>query len=193
VKVSVEQAAVNALGGWLALSLGQAVTVSTKWPEPSRKLPERAVTILRAGPSEDEPLDPIVVARVDTDAHTSMFTWRLRAVRQALQLDAWARHHAARDELLAELDIALNAGLGATLGVANADPLRHGVVVPLADGWTGTADCYFDRPDVFDSPDAATRSEYRATLRGWTEVDLTITAPSARLAVIRFLDLQAAS
>jgi hypothetical protein len=193
VKVSVEQAAVNALGSWLSRSLGALVAVSTKWPEPSRKLPERAVTVLRAGPPEGEPLDPIVVERVDTTAHSSMFTWRLRAIRQPLQLDVWTRHHAVRDELLAELDVALNAGMGATLGAANADPLRHGVVVPLADGWTGTADCFFDRAELSDSPDAATRSEYRATLRGWTDVDLTITAPSARLVVVRFLDLQSAS
>jgi hypothetical protein len=193
VKVTVEQAAVNALGSWLRRALGPDVAVSTKWPEPSTKLPPRAVTILRAGPPEDEPLDPIAVARLDTGPHTSMFTWRLRALRQPLQLDVWARHHPARDELLADLDVALNAGMGATLGVANADPVRHGVVVQLADGWTGTADCFFDRPELTDSPDAATRSEYRATVRGWTDVDLTITAPSARLAVVRFLDLQSAS
>lgn len=192
-KVSVEQAAVNALGSWLSRALGPGVVVSTRWPEPSKKLPERAITILRAGPPEGEPVDPIVVGRADTGPHTSLFTWRLRALRQPLQLDIWARHHAARDEMLAELDVSLNVGMGATIGAASADPVRNGVVVALGDGWTGTADCYFDRPDVFDSPDAATRSEYRATARGWTDVDLTITAPSARLAVIRFLDQQSAS
>jgi hypothetical protein len=193
MKVSVEQAAVNALGSWLARALGPAVAISTRWPEPTKKLPERAVTILRAGPPEGEPVDPIVVGRVDTAEHTSLFTWRLRALRQPLQLDVWARHHAARDELLAELDVALNTGMGPTVGVANADPVRHGVLVPLDDGWTGTADCYFDRAEVFDSPDGATRGEFRATVRGWTDVDLTITAPSARLAVVRFLDLQSVS
>jgi hypothetical protein len=191
VKVSVEQAAVNGLARWLEGSLGGDVRVSTQWPEPSQKLPARVVTILRAGAPDEEPLDPIVVARVDTgtSSPTSVFTWRLRALRQPLQLDVWARHAAARDDLLCRLDEALNAGMRATLGVQNADPFRHGVVVPLADGWTGTADCFFDRPEVADTPDAATRSEYRATIRGWAEVDLTLTAPSARLAVIRFLDL----
>jgi hypothetical protein len=191
VKVSVEQAAVNALASWLVRSLGSDVKVSTHWPEPSQKLPAKAVTILRAGAPDEEPLDPIVVARVDpgTSPPTSLFTWRLRALRQPLQLDVWARHAPARDDLLARLDEALNTGMGATLGALNADPFRHGVVVPLADGWTGAADCFFDRPEVNDTPDAATRSEYRATVRGWAEVDLTLTAPSARLAVIRFLHL----
>jgi hypothetical protein len=101
----------------------------------------------------------------------------------------WTKHAAARDDLLARLDEALNTGMGATLGVTNADPVRHGVVVPLADGWAGTADCFFDRPEVNDTPDAATRSEYRATVRGWAEVDLTLTAPSARIAIIRFAGL----
>jgi hypothetical protein len=192
-KVSVEQAAVNALGSWLARALGPAVAISTKWPEPSKKLPDRAVTILRAGPPEGEPVDPIVVGRVDTGPHSAMFTWRLRAVRQPLQLDVWTRHHAVRDELLAELDVALNTGMGATLGIANADPVCNGVVVPLGDGWSGTAYGFFDRAELADSPDAATRHEYRASVRGFVDVDLNITAPSARLAVIRLLDLQSAS
>ena len=191
MNVSVEQAAINALAAWLARSLGSDTAVSTHWPEPSKKLPARAVTILRAGAPEEEPLDPIIVGRVATGPHTSLFTWRLRALRQPLQLDIWARHHAVRDDLLARLDVALNAGMGATLGVVNADPVRHGVVVPLGDGYAGTADCYFDRPEVFDTPDAALRSEFRATARGWAEVDLTVTAPSSRIAVIRFLDLSA--
>jgi hypothetical protein len=193
MKVTVEQAVVNALAKWLVRCLGSGVTVSAQWPEPTKRLPPKAVTILRAGPPDEEPLDPIVVARVDTGPHASLFTWRMRALRQPLQLDVWARHHAARDELLAELDEALNAPMSASIGAKNTDPVRHGVVVQLGDGWTGTADCFFDRPEVSDTPDAAARSEYRATLRGWADVDLTITAPSARLAVIRFLDLREAA
>ncbi len=187
MKVTVEQAAVNALGRWLTTSLGSDVVVSTQWPEPSKRLPPKAVTILRAGSPDEEPLDPIIVGRVDTGPHTSLFTWRMRAVRQPVQLDVWARHALVRDDLLARLDEALNQGLGVTLGTPGADPFRHGLVLPLADGWTGTADFYFDRPEVTDTPDAAARSEYRATARGWIEVDLTLTAPSARIAVIRFL------
>lgn len=189
MKITVEQAAINALGVWLQQALGDSVAVSTQWPEPTKKLPAKAVTILRAGAPEEEPLDPIIVSRIDTGAYTSIFTWRLRALRQPLQLDVWARHHAVRDELLASLDVALNKGIGATLRIQNADPFRHGVVLPLAHGWTGTADCFFDRPEVSDTPDAAARSEYRATLRGWAEVDLTLSAPSARIAVIQFKTL----
>lgn len=193
MNVTVEQAGINALATWLTNSLGTAAVVSTHWPEPSKKLPAKGVTILRAGAPEEEPLDPIIVGRADTGPHTSLFTWRLRALRQPLQLDVWAHHHAARDDLLARLDVALNAGMGASLGAASAEPVRHGVVLPLGDGYAGTADCYFDRPEVFDAPDAAIRSEYRATARGWMEVDLTVTAPGARIAVIRFLDLRARS
>jgi len=192
MKTTVEQAAVNALASWLTRTLPKGVVVSSTWPEPTKVLPQKAVTILRAGAPEEEPLDPIVVGRVDTGPGTSLFTWRLRALRQPLQLDVWTKHTAARDDLLARLDEALNAGMGATLGASNADPFRHGVVVPLADGWSGTADCFFDRPEISDTPDAATRSEYRATVRGWAEVDLTLSALSARLALIRFLDLQSA-
>jgi hypothetical protein len=190
MKVSVEQAAVSALGAWLTTALGRDIVVSTRWPEPSKKLPQKAITVLRAGPADEEPLDPIVVGRIDTGPHTSLFTWRMRALRQPLQLDVWTHHPRVRDDLLARLDVALNAGMGATVGAKNAEPVRHGVVVPLGDGWFGNADCFFDRPEVFDSPEAATRAEYRATLRGWADVDLTITAPSARLAIIRLRELR---
>ena len=85
--VTVEQAAINALGAWLARTLGAAVTISTQWPEPTKKLPAKAVTILRAGPPEEEPLDPIIVGRADTGPHTSLFTWRMRALLRSGTLE----------------------------------------------------------------------------------------------------------
>jgi hypothetical protein len=181
--VSVEQAAANALGRWLASQLPPAeVTVDTRWPEASVDMPAKAITILLAGPPEEEPLDPIVVAEAPIDATHAMFTWRISALRQPLQMDVWTRYDPDRDDLLARLRPLLNAGMRATLGAYNANPVRHGIVLPLADGWDGTADCFFDRPDRFDSPVAVQRCEYRAVYRGWADVDLTITAPSARLA-----------
>ena len=182
--VSVEQAAANALARWLVTALGDDVAVDTRWPEVGVDLPPRAITVLLAGPPEEEPLDPIVVDRVNTSPTEALFTWRMSALRQPLQLDVWACFDTERDDLKESLRRALHAGMRATLGAYNAMPFRHGVVVPIADGWTGYADCYFARPSVFDSPGAAARSEFRMTYRGWADVDLTETGPSARLAAL---------
>jgi hypothetical protein len=181
--VSVEQAAANALGRWLVSQLpASEVTVDTRWPEASVDMPTTGITILLAGPPDEEPLDPVVVADAPIDATHGMFTWRLAALRQPLQMDVWTRYDLARDDILARLVPLLHAGMRASVGAYNANPVRHGVLVPLSDGWDGYADCFFDRPQRFDSPGAVQRCEYRATYRGWADVDLTITAPSARLA-----------
>jgi hypothetical protein len=182
--VSVEQAAANALGAWLKVALGADVVVDTRWPDPGKKLAPRAVTILLAGPPEEELLDPVVVSRADTGPKTALFTWRMRALRQPLQLDVWAQSDLERDDLKQRLRSALNAGMGRTIGARNAMPFRHGVVVALSDGWTGFADCLFDRPLAIDTPDAVKRCEYRLTYRGYAEVDVTETGESPRIVVL---------
>ena len=129
-----------------------------------------------------------MVGRVDTGPHTSLFTWRLRALRQPLQLDVWTKHAPPATTCSPGSTRPSTPGWARPSARRTRIPCATASSCPLADGWTGTADCYFDRPEVNDTPDAATRSEYRATVRGWAEVDLTISAPSARIAVIRFLD-----
>jgi hypothetical protein len=184
--VSLEQAIANALARWLTIALGPDVTVDTRWPEPTTQLPPKAVTVLLAGPPDEEPLDPIVVGRFDTGPASARFTWRMRAMRQPLQIDGWSRYDLERDDLRQRLRTALNAGMGRTLGMVNAMPVGHGVVVPLADGWDGgVADCFFDRPHTIDTPDAVQRSEYRLTYRGWAEAMLTEVAESPRLVALR--------
>ena len=186
VVISVEQAAANALGRWLSSKLPpDEVTVNTRWPEASEDAPPKAITILLAGPPDEEPLDPVVVASAPLDGVRALFTWRVAALRQPLQMDVWTRYDLERDYLLARLVPLLHASTRDTIGERNANPVRHGVLVPLAaEGWDGYADCYFDKPDRFDSPGSAARSEFRAIYRGFADVDLTITAASARIARI---------
>ena len=129
----------------------------------------------------------MAVASAPLEGTRALFTWRVAALRQPLQMDVWTRYDLERDDLLARLVPLLNASTRDTIGERNADPVRHGVLVPLADGWDGYADCYFDKPDRFDSPGSAARSEFRAIYRGFADVDLTITAPSARIARIQLV------
>jgi hypothetical protein len=187
--VSIEQAVQNALARWLAREL-DGITVWDRWPEANVRLPAKAISVLRAGPRRDEALDPEPVARRDVEGmpRRSVFTWRMRACTQALQLDVWAKSDVARDDLLARLEPALNASKARsmpTLGLTNADPVEQGLALLLADGWSGFASYWFDEPAITDAPDAVQRSEYRATYRGWAAMQLTIDAESARVARAR--------
>jgi hypothetical protein len=156
--------------------------VHARWPEATTKLAPKTVSVLLAGPREDQFLDPIPIARVDTGQNRALFTWRVRACKQPLQIDVWATSHAARDDLVAQLEQALNVSETKSLGVSNADPVRQGVVLRLPEPWGGLSDFLFDSATANDSSDAAQRSEYRATARGSAWMDLTVQAESARLA-----------
>ena len=187
--VSIQQAAQNALALWLAREL-DGVTLWDRWPEANVRLPAKAVSVLRAGARRDEALDPEPIARRDVDGAPgrAIFTWRMRACTQPLQLDVWAHSDVARDDLLSRLEPALNASKARSLpslALANADPVEHGLTLLLADGWSGFAAYWFDEPAITDTPDAVQRSEYRATYRGTAMMQLTIDAESARLARAR--------
>jgi hypothetical protein len=70
--VSPQQAALNALALWLTSNLppyaplaargSQGVEVSDRWPDHDKRLPERAVTVLLAGPPREEGVQPEVTA-----------------------------------------------------------------------------------------------------------------------------------
>jgi hypothetical protein len=59
---SIEQAALNALAAWLRATLPTDVIVSDRWPDPDKALPQRAVTILRAGGPTETSTQPSVDA-----------------------------------------------------------------------------------------------------------------------------------
>jgi hypothetical protein len=104
-----------------------------------------------------------------------------------MQLDVWATSFAQCDDLLARLDDAMNAGIGATLsGVVNADPFRDGTLVALdpASGFDGFADFVFDGEEDDQTPAQSGRDEWRATLRGECAVNRTITKTLPRLAAM---------
>jgi len=186
MSVSIEQAAQNALARWLTREL-DGITVWDRWPEANVRLPAKAISVLRAGTRRDEALDPTPIAQRDIEGAPgrAVFTWRMRACTQPLQLDVWAHSDVARDDLLARLEPALNASKARSmpsLALVNADPVEHGLALLLADGWSGFVSYWFDEPSITDNPDAVQRSEYRATYRGWAAMQLTIDAASTHLA-----------
>lgn len=114
---------------------------------------------------------------------TRIFFWMVATCRQPVQLDVWAAYPAWRDDIQTRLEPLLNVDTLAALKPSR-DPTRNGVLLALADGWTGTADFQFSAPQVIQTADAQMRSEYRLMYRGTAEFLLTVRAQSARLAQI---------
>jgi len=185
--VSIEQAAANALAAFLTTQLS-GVTVSPYWPNPSTKLPSKAVTVVPVGRRRETDhlgdfirvvsseiiylLDDAGNSLVDDngepliDSKSKRYTYTVSAIEQPFQLDVWALTDPDRNDIVARLDEALSLGLGTTIGAASADPFRDGTLLALSDGFTGYVDFTFEGPTKDDSAEAASRSEYRATYSG---------------------------
>jgi len=114
---------------------------------------------------------------------TRIYFWMVATCRQPVQLDVWAAFPVWRDDIQARLVPLLNVDTIAAQKPAR-DPTRNGVLVALADGWTGTADFLFTAPRVIQTADAQMRSEYRLMYSGTAEFLLTVRAQSARIAQI---------
>lgn len=186
--VSIQQAAANALQAYLASKL-TGVSVEQRWPDPHKRLPSKAVTILLSGRRRERAIDSRMINATNVGGAQSTSTWQFAFCEQDLQIDIWAVHDVDRDDLIAQLDNLLNAGQSVIS--TNADPVAEGVVLQLADGWTanGTTtyvDFLFEGPNITDAPDAVQSSEFRGTIRGTASAMLTATATTARQAQIVF-------
>lgn len=181
--VSIEQAAVNALQAYLQTALGSSVKVSKRWPNPDKNLPPLAVTILPSGEPTRTFVQPQDISSVaGSDAGKRLYRWFVCESAQPIQLDCWATaHHAALDDLRAKVDAALMAG-----DRRDTYPIPGPVTLALltADGWTGTADFFFDGFTVLQTPDTEQQNEYRAMCAGQARVALYIDAETPRLARI---------
>lgn len=188
--VTIQQAARNALAKWLRTELapvrnGLGVVVEPRWFPKDVELPRYAVSIIDAGPREVEWTDPEILDQTLKGAAHVEVTWGLGYVTQRLQLDVWTPSDLELDDVVARLDIALNAGQR-PMGASNPDPVAVGVLVLLEDGWEGaTADLTFDAPETQHTPSSVNESEWRATYRGAASMRLAIKATSARMARVK--------
>lgn len=124
--------------------------------------------------------------RVNAHYAARYYHWRIRACELPLQLDVWGKYEKFRDEILADLEPALNVD-ATPARLDGGDPVRNGVLLSLQDGWEHTvADVLFDAPSLEDSEDAALTGTWRATYRGTADFNLLVRAQSARLARVVF-------
>jgi len=182
-QVSIGQACANALARWLQTTLSPDVTVFERWPDPNTKLPAKSVSVLRVGRRARMPAWQLDVAAVQVigNGPEAQIAYQLGGIEQAMQIDVWATSDAERDDILAQLDVVLYAGIDQTLGLPG-DPIRDGILLPLLDGFDGNnCDYWFDEPEIDDTPGAMQRSEFRATFFGEARTGLIVFArePSA--------------
>ncbi len=111
---------------------------------------------------------------------TRLYHWCIKACRQAVQLDVWATYEAVRDQIMAELEPALNCPTLTSSGVGDLD-MRSGVLVTLGDGWDGFADFDFESPSIENTPRSQGEGEFRATYRGHCEFELQISVQQPRM------------
>jgi hypothetical protein len=169
IPVSVSQAAANALAAWLTTSLDFSIVTYAFWPQAALK-PPRVVSVTKNG--RRRRLDVMNVnaeiARVAVDPTHAQITTAIGSFEVPLQLNVWAQTDPDREFIINSLDQVLNAGISQTLGIAGADVVRDGVLVPLlvSDAYVGNVDCWFDEPDYFDDTDAQQGLNMRATYSG---------------------------
>ncbi len=187
--VTITQACRNALAAWLTTELaptggGDGVVVEPRWFEVDRTLPARAISIIDAGPRRIEWTDPEQLIVTAGDPGFVDVTWGLGYIEQRIQLDVWAQSDVELDDIMARLDIALNAGQRALGGTStNVEPCAVGLLLALADGWApGTVDFTFDEPSTDQTADTANQGEWRAMYRGVALARLTQVATSPKLA-----------
>lgn len=163
----------------------QQVVVTTDWAEPGQELPPRSVVILCAGTRKDTRLIEEVMKRVNKTATSAEFTWSVKAFEQPLQLEALAMTSYERDLINRHLDRFLEMGPLFTLGAG--DIVRDGPLLELdaASGHEGRVDFTFDGPRDINDPVAAGEYQYRTIRSGQVDGELTFTATTARLALLK--------
>lgn len=133
LRVQIYQNAASTLQRWLTSQLTGVDKVFDRWPEAQVKMPPRHVTITLAGaPSRLDvfTLQAIKIVKIPATT-TARVTFELGGIVQPIQLDVWDTTQVGRDDMVAQIEDALLAGTGATLGLANADPVRDGILLPL--------------------------------------------------------------
>jgi len=177
-RVSIEQAMTNALVGYLTTALPD-IKCRSRWPDPSKNLPEKAITVVPIGRRQDDDVTGSFIRQIAVeelsppDPKRKIYTYARSACTQPVQLDIWAVTDIDRDDIVSRVDDALSANLVTTISAANDDPVRDGPLLALGDGFSGFSDFTFDGPMKNDTPDSASRAEFRATYTGTAAAHLT--------------------
>jgi hypothetical protein len=207
--VELEQAVAMALQAWLASApagLGAvaatnqpAISVFGDWIEGDVTATFPRAVILRTGEPDILELDPQPLADIPpvfVSGNTWNYTWIVGEGTQNLDMEVWATNKPMRGDTLARLRAALKASVDVTLAAYIAaqppgtipahDPVSNEILLQLAAPYATTiASYYFEKPRLFEAPNAVGEREWRASFSGEAHYDITVVAPSAALASIQ--------
>ncbi len=183
--VPVQIAASNSLATYLS-SVMPDVIIESQWPDPDKKIPVKAITIIPAGPRNLLYMEtPQLISTVALTSPNNLYKWRVAECEQPFQMDVWSQFAADRDDMVARLDQFINVGFSLLSGVTNAAKVDQNLSLEMADGWEGS-NAYFTFDTVIydDTPDQVSRREYRATYRGMGFFNLSSTAVNSSIAQV---------
>jgi hypothetical protein len=191
---SIQQAACDALGAYLQAEFdkvydseveSERVQVLPNWPEASVQLPPRAVSVIMAGDRKESPISEELIRKVsDLPDNQGLYEWAIKCVTQPIQIDIWTHYDEHRDLIEDDLDTILHRGPAYTLGIANGDIFRDGVLVRLdpTSGHEGTVDySTITGPRKVTNPGAVEVNEFRSLITAELDVELTLKAASPKL------------
>jgi len=174
--LSFAQTCVKAIADYLITAVSSDVQVLDHWPTNSDQLKVNAngriktISITKVGTRRRIdavwPIDPLNMVARQNDG---LWTFPVGGFIQPLQLDIWAGYDGDREDIIDQLDDALTAGIDRTIvNTIVDDPVKDGIVLALdpKNGWTGYLDCWFDEPDLIDTPQSIKQTEFRATYLG---------------------------
>lgn len=168
----------TALAAYLAgAGIDADLVVSAGWPDPTKKLPAKALTVTIPG----QPIEVIEHApRVwnwapGSGDTTSPVRYSYGLARFGVQLDLWTAFAAVRDQLVPKVQAAVKRPSQVTLGTSDLPRLSHapGLVLRLTDFFGTPADVSFTAlPDIPEGSEVAQRAEWRAIWQGEASVYL---------------------
>jgi hypothetical protein len=197
MRVSIGQAAADALVAWLKQSLSPDIRCYAHWPQAGTDIQGREVSIIPVGRrTRIEGYGTFQVAgRSDISATQARIQIRDGDISQHMQLDVWADSQEGRDDVISQLDDILHAGKASTLNVKNSiqtvvsNPYNDELVLPFGEATEFAGNnCTFQFDDIVidDTPDSIQRCEYRATALGDSRMPHIVTRTVPRLIAATF-------
>ena len=188
--VPLSQSGIDALAQWIKSQLPSEYKVHRRWPSAAVPL-TNCVTVITAGKATEQNLDPQLQGPgTPVDDNLTEYTWRVRAVRQPIQIDCWATDPPTMGDMEARMDAARSCGTGLTLndgGDIASDHLT--LAIGVSGGPVGYADYFIEGPNhpqtegqyMGVGEDAAQQKEYRVTFDGFFDAMETVTATVGRM------------
>lgn len=169
-RISPGQIAATTLQTWLSSQLTGGIVVYDRWAEPSVQRGTKVIAVSKVGVRRSTdviPNEAELTTRVNLTSTTMQLVVPMGRYEQDLTLDCWVTNDVDREDMIAQLDDALNTGPGLSVPSSGGDPFEYGVLLAIAvSGFSGFIDYSFDDPEITDDADSNQTNEYHLVYPG---------------------------